>query len=101
MKIEQRLGSKAVGPPPLIMTILWICSGYSWAKNVQKDTLCIQNVFRIEETTRVETPNTAATAMHVHIEQASMKNETFQCTNSRYNTCYGKTYEIQVALLEM
>lgn len=39
LKMEQRLGSKAVGPPPLIITILWIWSGNSWARNVQNDTL--------------------------------------------------------------
>ena len=39
LKMEQRLGSRAVGPPPLIITILWICSGYSWARKVQNDTL--------------------------------------------------------------
>lgn len=43
LKMEQRLGSRAVGPPPLIITILWICSGYSWARNVQNDTLGKQN----------------------------------------------------------
>lgn len=39
LKTEQRLGSRAVGPPPLIITTLWTCSGYSWARKVQKDTL--------------------------------------------------------------
>lgn len=39
LKMEQRLGSRAVGPPPLIITILWICSGNSWARKVQNDTL--------------------------------------------------------------
>lgn len=39
LKMEQRLGSKAVGPPPFIITILWTWSGYSWARNVQNDTL--------------------------------------------------------------
>lgn len=39
LNMEQRLGSRAVGPPPLIITILWICSGYSWARKVQNDTL--------------------------------------------------------------
>lgn len=37
--MEHRLGSKAVGPPPLIITTLWTSSGYSWAKKVQNDTL--------------------------------------------------------------
>lgn len=37
--MEQRLGSSAVGPPPLIMITLWTRSGYSWARKVQKDTL--------------------------------------------------------------
>lgn len=37
--MEQTLGSRDVGAPPLISTILWTCSGYSWAKKVQKDTL--------------------------------------------------------------
>lgn len=39
LKMEQRLGSSAVGPPPLIMITLWTRSGYSWARKVQKDTL--------------------------------------------------------------
>lgn len=38
-KMEHRLGSKAVGPPPLIITTLWTRSGYSWARKVQNDTL--------------------------------------------------------------
>lgn len=42
--MEHRLGSRAVGPPPLIITILWICSGYSWDRKVQKDTLDEQNI---------------------------------------------------------
>lgn len=37
--MEHRLGSNAVGPPPLIITTLWTRSGYSWAKKVQNDTL--------------------------------------------------------------
>lgn len=37
--MEHRLGSKAVGPPPLTITTLWTSSGYSWAKKVQNDTL--------------------------------------------------------------
>lgn len=39
LKIEQRLGSSAVGPPPLIMITLCTRSGYSWARKVQKETL--------------------------------------------------------------
>ena len=39
LKIEQKLGSSAVGPPPLIMIILCTRSGYSCARNVQKETL--------------------------------------------------------------
>lgn len=42
LKMEQRLGSSAVGPPPLIMITLWTRSGYSCARKVQKDTLCGQ-----------------------------------------------------------
>lgn len=38
-KMEHRLGSRAVGPPPLIITTLWTRSGYSWARKVQNDTL--------------------------------------------------------------
>lgn len=38
-KMEHRLGSRAVGPPPLIITTLCTCSGYSCARNVQNDTL--------------------------------------------------------------
>ena len=39
LKTEQRLGSRAVGPPPLIMITLCTRSGYSCARNVQKETL--------------------------------------------------------------
>lgn len=39
LKMEQRLGSSAVGPPPLIMITLCTRSGYSWARKVQKETL--------------------------------------------------------------
>lgn len=39
VKMEQRLGSSAVGPPPLIMITLCTRSGYSWARKVQKETL--------------------------------------------------------------
>lgn len=39
LKMEQRLGSSAVGPPPLIMMTLWTRSGYSCARKVQKETL--------------------------------------------------------------
>lgn len=39
LKTEQKLGSKAVGPPPLIMITLCTRSGYSCARNVQKETL--------------------------------------------------------------
>ena len=39
LKIEQKLGSSAVGPPPLIMITLCTRSGYSCARNVQKETL--------------------------------------------------------------
>lgn len=39
LKMEQKLGSSAVGPPPLIMITLCTRSGYSCARNVQKETL--------------------------------------------------------------
>lgn len=39
LKMEQKLGSRAVGPPPLIMMTLCTRSGYSCARNVQKETL--------------------------------------------------------------
>lgn len=39
LKMEQRLGSSAVGPPPLIIITLCTRSGYSWARKVQKETL--------------------------------------------------------------
>lgn len=39
LKMEQKLGSSAVGPPPLIMMTLCTRSGYSCARNVQKETL--------------------------------------------------------------
>lgn len=39
LKMEHRLGSSAVGPPPLIMITLCTRSGYSWARKVQKETL--------------------------------------------------------------
>lgn len=39
LKMEQKLGSRAVGPPPLIMITLCTRSGYSCARNVQKETL--------------------------------------------------------------
>lgn len=39
LNTEQKLGSKAVGPPPLIMITLCTRSGYSCARNVQKETL--------------------------------------------------------------
>ena len=39
LKTEQKLGSSAVGPPPLIMITLCTRSGYSCARNVQKETL--------------------------------------------------------------
>lgn len=39
LKTEQKLGSRAVGPPPLIMITLCTRSGYSCARNVQKETL--------------------------------------------------------------
>ncbi|KAG7266818.1 LOW QUALITY PROTEIN: hypothetical protein CRUP_008651 [Coryphaenoides rupestris] len=37
--MEQRLGSRAVGPPPLTITTLCTRSGYSCARKVQNDTL--------------------------------------------------------------
>ena len=41
LKMEQKLGSNAVGPPPLIMITLCTRSGYSCARNVQKETLSV------------------------------------------------------------
>lgn len=42
VKMEHRLGSSAVGPPPLIMITLCTSSGYSCARNVQNDTLGVK-----------------------------------------------------------
>lgn len=49
LKMEQTLGSRDVGAPPLISTILWTCSGYSWARKVQKDTLDSQSRSRLQD----------------------------------------------------
>lgn len=85
LKIEQRLGSKAVGPPPLIITILWISSGYSWARNVQKDTLWR----KAGQDSRIH-----AKVVTRKLTRSGCKQIAFlkKCTNSCTNNCYWKTY---------